>query len=261
MDIGAMPVIFVVQLLGGLIVKMAYIQGLYDPEYKPIVSAISSIVFLATPHRGSGFAETLNKVLKATMIKPPRQFVNDLAKNSSTLLKLNEEFWHFAPRVGLASFYETRTRATGTDRVQIMVVNPDSATLGYPGETSASMDADHHTICKYESQRNPNYLKARNYIKSRVSSILQSQRSKKSHSPHAEDALKREKAADSSQPWRRPRQRFHILPRQVPAGYMHLNPGKSRISRVGKLLQPPSPCPVATGRTWSRKVGRRFICG
>jgi hypothetical protein len=98
----------------------AYMQGLYDPEYKDIVASITSIIFLATPHRGSDFAGTLNKVLKATMIKAPKQFIDDLGKNSSTLLRLNEEFRHFAPTVGLASFYETRTTAIGTDKYQIV---------------------------------------------------------------------------------------------------------------------------------------------
>jgi WD40 repeat protein len=55
-----------------------------------------------------------------------------------------------------------------------MVVGNDSATLGYPGETSVSMDADHHGVCKYESPRDPNYMKVRNYIKSAVANILQS---------------------------------------------------------------------------------------
>lgn len=95
-------------------------QGLYDPEYKSIVSSITSILFLATPHRGSDFAGTLNKVLKATMGKAPKQFINDLEKNSSTLLKLNEEFRHFAPTIGLASFYETTTTSIGTDKFNVV---------------------------------------------------------------------------------------------------------------------------------------------
>jgi hypothetical protein len=98
-------------------------QGLYDPEYKSIVSSVMSIIFLATPHRGSDFAGTLNKVLKATMIKAPKQFIHDLGKNSPTLLKLNEEFRHFAPTIGLASFYETRTTSIGTDKYQIVSIN------------------------------------------------------------------------------------------------------------------------------------------
>jgi hypothetical protein len=95
-------------------------QGLYDPEYKSIIRSISTIVFLATPHRGSDFAGTLNKVLKATMVSAPKQFISDLSKNSSTLLRLNEEFRHFAPTLELASFYETRTTAIGSDKYRIV---------------------------------------------------------------------------------------------------------------------------------------------
>lgn len=41
----------------------------------------------------------------------------------------------------------------------------DSAVLGYPNETSASMHADHNTICKYKNEFDPNFVKLRDTLK------------------------------------------------------------------------------------------------
>jgi len=38
--------------------------------------------FLATPHRGSNLAKTLNRILDITPILTPRYYVNDITKNS-----------------------------------------------------------------------------------------------------------------------------------------------------------------------------------
>lgn len=61
-----------------------------------------------------------------------------------------------------------------------MVLERDSSVLGYPGEISRALDADHHGVCKFESPEDPLYITVRNMIKSLVSR-LQIQR--KSTSP------------------------------------------------------------------------------
>ena len=53
-----------------------------------------------------------------------------------------------------------------------MVLEKDSSVLGYPGETSKALDADHHGVCKYDSPKDPNYIVVRNVLKSLVSKIL-----------------------------------------------------------------------------------------
>jgi hypothetical protein len=47
-----------------------------------------------------------------------------------------------------------------------MVLEKDSSVLGYPGEISKSLDADHHTVCKYDGREDPRYVTVRNYLKS-----------------------------------------------------------------------------------------------
>jgi hypothetical protein len=49
-----------------------------------------------------------------------------------------------------------------------MVLEKDSSVLGYPGEISKPLDADHHGVCKYESRDDPRYVTVRNVLKSLV---------------------------------------------------------------------------------------------
>jgi hypothetical protein len=49
-----------------------------------------------------------------------------------------------------------------------MVLEKDSSVLGYPGEISKPLDADHHGVCKYESPDDSRYITVRNVLKSLV---------------------------------------------------------------------------------------------
>ena len=53
-----------------------------------------------------------------------------------------------------------------------MILEKDSSVLGYPGETSKALNADHHNVCKYESPRDPNYITVRNALQSLVGKII-----------------------------------------------------------------------------------------
>ena len=52
-----------------------------------------------------------------------------------------------------------------------MVVERQSATLGYQAEISKSLIADHHTVCKYDSIHDINYISIRNALKTLVTTI------------------------------------------------------------------------------------------
>ncbi|KAL1859522.1 hypothetical protein VTK73DRAFT_7574 [Phialemonium thermophilum] len=179
LQIGQVPLIFVVHSMGGLIVKEAYLQGQNDPEYESIVKAISAIVFLATPHRGTDLAHRLNRILQSTMITNPKQYIADLARNSFALQKLNEQFRHIAPKLDLVSFYETQPTSIGLVGAKLMILEKDSSVLGYPGEISKALDADHHGVCKYENRDDPNYIAVRNVLTSVLSKAIARDRSKK----------------------------------------------------------------------------------
>jgi WD40 repeat protein len=49
-----------------------------------------------------------------------------------------------------------------------MIVERDSATLGYVGEITKLLDADHHDVCKYVSRQDSNYRSVRDVIRSLV---------------------------------------------------------------------------------------------
>ena len=51
-----------------------------------------------------------------------------------------------------------------------MILEKDSSILGYPGEISQPLDADHHDVCKFSSQSDPNYKSVRSVLKTLVSS-------------------------------------------------------------------------------------------
>lgn len=165
-------------------------QGQNDEKYEGIVRAISAITFLATPHRGTNLADILNRVLQTTVVSNSKRYIEELSRNSFTLQKLNEQFRHIAPKLEIVSFYETRPTSVGLKSTGVvssclhidllslalidvqMILEKDSSLLGYPGETSKALDADHHGVCKYDSRQDPNYISVRNVLKSIVSKII-----------------------------------------------------------------------------------------
>ncbi|UKZ69594.1 uncharacterized protein TrAtP1_010600 [Trichoderma atroviride] len=166
--LGQKPIIFLVHSMGGLIVKEAYMQGKDDPEYAAIIKAISSIIFLSTPHRGTNLAETLNRILKVSLVAKPMQFISELTSGSQTLQKLNESFRHVAEKLQIISFYETRPTPIMKSATSIMVLEKESSVLGYPGEISKPLDADHNGVCKYDGPDDPRYITIRNALKNLV---------------------------------------------------------------------------------------------
>lgn len=139
-------------------------------------------------------AVTLNRILQSTVVTNSKQYIAELASNSHTLQKLNEQFRHIAPKLDIVSFYETRTTPIGFKNTKLvrlasvhfaattylsyqMVLEKDSSVLGYPGEISKALDADHNGICKYDSPGDPNYVAVRNILKSLVSKIISNRES------------------------------------------------------------------------------------
>ncbi|KAL8720435.1 MAG: hypothetical protein Q9225_002693 [Loekoesia sp. 1 TL-2023] len=169
-------------------VGKAYMQGQNDPEYEAIIKAISAITFLATPHRGTNLAELLDRILRSTLVIKSKHYISELGKNSFTLQKLNEQFRHIAPRLDIVSFYETQSTSIGLKSSRVvgdcrrlffiptkalqMILEKDSSILGYPGEKSKALDADHHNVCKYDSPQDPNYVAVRNALQSLIAKII-----------------------------------------------------------------------------------------
>ncbi|KAL9597144.1 MAG: hypothetical protein Q9179_004364 [Wetmoreana sp. 5 TL-2023] len=167
--IGETPLIFVTHSMGGLLAKKACLLGQNDEHYKALVRSIYAILFLSTPHRGSNLAEILNRILVASF-QSARNFVTDLSRGSMALEEINEQFRHIAPRLSIWSFYETLPTQIGPRKM--MVLEKDSAILGYSDEISRPLYADHHGVCKYSSPEDANYVSVRNALGSLVEEIV-----------------------------------------------------------------------------------------
>ena len=159
--LGETPLIFVTHSMGGLVAKKACLLGQNDEHYKTLVMSISAIIFLSTPHRGSNLADILNRILVASF-QSARNFITDLNRSSMALEEINEQFRHIAPRLSIWSFYETLPTPIGPRKM--MVLEKDSAILGYSEEISRPLYADHHGVCKYSSPEDANYVTVRNAL-------------------------------------------------------------------------------------------------
>lgn len=132
-----------------------------------MASRFHSIYFLATPHRGSDQARTLSNILRIVYRKKP--YVNELQPSSEVLSSINDSFGHYAQSLQLWSFYETvQSSLPGSKAI---IVDKVSATLGYPHERIALLNADHRGVCKFDQPSDPNYKTLRNAFMTTIDSI------------------------------------------------------------------------------------------
>ena len=128
-----------------------------------LADRIHTFYFLATPHRGSDFAKTLRNILKITYGR--KNYVDELLRDSRSIWSVNDSFRHYANDLHLWSFYETLNSNFVVKKA--IVVDRNSATLGYPNENHGPLEADHRSICKFDDQSDPNYKILRNcFVKS-----------------------------------------------------------------------------------------------
>ncbi|KAL9029654.1 MAG: hypothetical protein Q9196_002137 [Gyalolechia fulgens] len=165
LEIGKAPIIFVAHSMGGLVVKKAFILAQNDNQYRQVLTSACAILFLSTPHRGTNLAELLNRILSVSVFNhSAKQYIAELRQNSPALQDINEQFRNIASHLRIFSFFETQQTAIGPKKM--MVLEKDSSILGYPDEVSKPLDADHHNVCKFASQQDPNYVSVRNALKS-----------------------------------------------------------------------------------------------
>ncbi len=170
--VGQHPIIFAAHSMGGLVVKKAYVLGKHDNQYAHIISKIHGIMFLATPHRGAHYAKILNNILAtAPLGAPPKAYIEDLETHSKTLQDINEQFRTLCGDLSLVSFFETLKTNFGITKS--LVVEKESAVLGYPQEISNPLNADHHSICKFKSRDDGNYISVKNMLNLWASKVSQ----------------------------------------------------------------------------------------
>ena len=151
--------------MGGLVIKKAFMLALQDSSLKELANRVVSFYFLGTPHRGSDSAKMLKNILQVASSSPA--YVNDLIRGSGALQSINDEFRQYSGDVELWSFYETQKMKNFGS----LIVDPESATLGYREEKQIPMNADHRSICKFDSPADPNYTLIRNALASTIKTI------------------------------------------------------------------------------------------
>ncbi|OTA08158.1 hypothetical protein A9Z42_0091190 [Trichoderma parareesei] len=98
-----------------------------------------------------------------------KPFVSDLKSGSSALALIRDRFRHVAMDLALWTFYETLPTAMGP--VSRVVVEKDSAILGFDKERIQAMNADHRHVCKFTSRDDSNYKMLRNALLTAIDEI------------------------------------------------------------------------------------------
>jgi protein SERAC1 len=150
---GSRPMVLVCHSLGGLLakhlLKTAELSG--STSWKAITNAVSLVVFLATPHTGSGLAT----VLKLVAPRLASVHIEALRGENSQLNELNE-FYRAAAKqrpIKTVVYYE-KFKMKGS----VLVVTPASADPGVADTVPIPVDADHESICKPSSKNSVVYL-------------------------------------------------------------------------------------------------------
>jgi PGAP1-like protein len=120
-------IVFIGHSMGGLVIKKACIISRENPLFQDIGQRIHSIYFLATPHRGSNLAQTLQNVLRSTL-SGSKSFVSNLERGSEAINTLNDQFRHHCKNFAIHSFTESMPMNWGIGSG--LVVDQQSATLG-----------------------------------------------------------------------------------------------------------------------------------
>jgi hypothetical protein len=81
-------------------------QALNSEEYSHLAAQVKAVLFLATPHRGTDLATTLNRTL-SVLNQSARPFITDLSKGSALIRDLNDSFQNHIHKLQIFSFFET----------------------------------------------------------------------------------------------------------------------------------------------------------
>jgi tetratricopeptide (TPR) repeat protein len=162
------PLIFICHSLGGLIVKQILLdldrQKGRRREAAALLNCVAQIIFLATPHTGSGKGSLLDRL---RFLAWPSSITRTLVANDPTLRKINVDYRGLADdrrdTLHHLIFYEMRGTPAG------VIVDEASADPGLPGRPPIPIDADHVTIVKPADRLAVQYARTRDFISEALS--------------------------------------------------------------------------------------------
>ncbi|KAH0565544.1 hypothetical protein GP486_001057 [Trichoglossum hirsutum] len=129
--------------------------------FQDIRIATYGIIFLGTPHRGSGkanIAAVIANVIKITYPGIKTQVLESLRRNSIVLQDLADDFRNMHSQLEIVSCYELKPEKVG------LIVDKESAVLNIEGERQVPMDANHSQIRKFTGPNDHLYKTVSNCI-------------------------------------------------------------------------------------------------
>ena len=150
---GNRPLVLICHSLGGLLAKqlLKTAENSGGKSWKNISHSVSLVVFLATPHTGSGLASALKQIAP----RLASTHIETLCGNNSQLHELNEFYRAVANKrpIKTVVYYE-KFKTKGA----VLVVDATSSDPGVVDTVPIPVDADHETICKPSSKSDVVYL-------------------------------------------------------------------------------------------------------
>jgi pimeloyl-ACP methyl ester carboxylesterase len=172
--IGSRPLIFICHSMGGLIVKslVTESQTNADEDRRQITKTVGGIIFCATPHRGSAFADAAGVL--GQMFLGTQAHLDEMRANAEPLDLLHDRFieWHRRTQIPIESYAESiglfRTSLLGRPLPLGLVVPRASANTGIAGSTVKDVDADHITLVKPSNRQSDVYAGTLRFIRKLV---------------------------------------------------------------------------------------------
>lgn len=128
------PIIWVGHSMGGLLVKEIIVQAMNDvnDDVKNLALNTRGILFLGTPHKGSGVAKLKQHI---QFLLSPTIEVKELEENASFLLSLHEKFLDYLnemkDKVNIVSVVEGSPTMLTSFKFPIRIVTQESAKLHF----------------------------------------------------------------------------------------------------------------------------------
>jgi len=155
--VGSRPLILICHSLGGIIAKamLRACESSTTATKKAIFDNCNGVVFIASPHNGSGLASILNLIPGVASKQTA-----ELTTANELILDLGNWYKNRAPASGIlsAAFYETM-KTNGA-----MVVDAGSANPGVANCDPIAVDANHQEICKFGHPDDFGYVCILNFL-------------------------------------------------------------------------------------------------
>ncbi|KAK3984467.1 hypothetical protein QBC44DRAFT_388270, partial [Cladorrhinum sp. PSN332] len=162
------PIIWVGHSLGGLVIKDAIILANdHDKndgfrEFSEIFTSTIGVIFLGTPHRGSGLeslGQVVAKIAKAAWKQPNSELLRTLSTDSHVLEKQRDQFDRVSKDLEIVCFAEQLPWLTFGLIVDKTSAHPDGRDIRKP-----SIHANHMNMVKFADKSSTGYLQVVSHI-------------------------------------------------------------------------------------------------